>query len=197
MKVLSRFSGDELKFLGDEVAKRAGVIPEFTRDKYFQAVKYVLSGIDKTVLKPEAQFVQTQQRLMRDKAKRQGLDFNLFNSVDVWAYNKWTQNWVGDAIDNFGTIKNPKCPVEFQKWFDVYAYNGGHPFEIYPYICMYVRKVEQGFCLELADFGSWGVEPSENLLRMFVAGRKAGVQVNIFNQDILLKKLQNYNWTNR
>ena len=63
MKVLARFSGDELKFLGDEVAKRAGVIPEFTRDKYFQAVKYVLSGIDKTVLKPEAQFVQTQQRM--------------------------------------------------------------------------------------------------------------------------------------
>ncbi|MBR5153853.1 MAG: hypothetical protein IKW57_03615 [Alphaproteobacteria bacterium] len=172
-------------------------IKNFTRNYYLKCVKYALAGIDADVVAPNAEYLDKMNEFMRNKAIKQGLNPNIFVGVDVCAYNKYTVGWVGDVIDNFGTIQSPECPVDFAKWFEVYAYNGGHPFEIYPNICLYVRRMKNDFYLELADFCVGKNVPSEKVQNMFWALCGAGVNVCLRDGDLLLKKLQNYNLKNR
>ena len=197
MNQLKNFLKSDLDFLMFALEQELKPVVNLTRNYYFNAVKYALSGIDEDVLDVKANVREKMQRKMQAKAQRYNLNPGQFMSDDVIAYNKYTQNWVGDAIDNFGTIKNPDCPIEFKKWFDKYAYNGGHPFEIYPYICLYVRCKNDKFYLELADFGVSGARPSEKVLKMFVAVRRAGINVALQDKDLLLKKMQIYNLKSR
>lgn len=194
MDTLKNFSKSDLDFLLKALGQDVCPVENMTRNYYFQAVKYALSGIDASVLKPNIK--QTIQQRMRDKAVREGLDPDVFVSDDVMAYNKYTTGWVGDAIDNFGTIAKPDCPIEFKKWFDGYAYNGGHPFEIYPYICLYVLQKADKFYLELADFGMGNIRPSEKVIKMFLALRRASISVGLRDKDLLLQKIQKYNLIN-
>ena len=191
------FSKTDLEVLHRELQVPGQPIGEMTRNYYFKVVKYALSGFDSSVLQPEAKYVKQMQRRMVDKAQRYKLNPDIFLSDDVLAYNKYTVNWVGDAIDNFGTIEKPDCPKDFQKWYDKYAYNGGHPFEIYPYICLYVRRKKDNFYLELADFDAGSIGRSQKLLKMFVALRQAGIPVELRNRDLFLQFWQNYNLKNR
>ena len=197
MNQLKNFSQSDLDFLMSELGLGVKPVEGLTRNYYFNAVKYALSGVDEDVLDIKMNVREKVQRKMQAKAQRYNLNPGLFMSDDVIAYNKYTQNWVGDAIDNFGTIKNPDCPIEFKKWFDGYAYNGGHPFEIYPYICLYVRRENNKFYIELADFNIGGVRPTEKVLKMFIAVRRAGINVALQDKDLLLKKMQNYNLKSR
>ena len=198
MKELEKFSESDLLFLTKEVQKKPLPVNNLTRNYYFKAVKYAISGIDKDVLNPKSSELPETQKHIRTKAQRRGLNPDVFMSDDVYAYNKYTANWVGDAIDNFGTITKPDSVRDFQKWFDSYAYNGGHPFEIYPYVCLYVRRHENGkFYLELQDFDVFSSKPSEKVLKMFLALRKAGVRVALADKKLLLEKIQKYNLLNR
>lgn len=191
------FSKTDLEVLHRELQVPGQPIAEMTRNYYFKAVKYALSGFDSSVLQPDAKYVKQMQRRMVDKAQRYKLNPDIFLSDDVLAYNKYTVNWAGDAIDNFGTIEKPDCPKDFQKWYDEHAYNGGHPFEIYPYICLYVRRQKDGFCLELANMGLSSVFYLEKMLKMFVALRQAHIPVELQNRDAFLRYWQNYNLKNR
>lgn len=191
------FSKTDLEVLHRELQVPGQPIAEMTRNYYFKAVKYALSGFDSSVLQPDAKYVKQMQRRMVDKAQRYKLNPDIFLSDDVLAYNKYTVNWVGDAIDNFGTIEKPDCPKDFQKWYDEHAYNGGHPFEIYPYICLYVRRQKDGFCLELANMGLSSIFYLEKMLKMFVALRQAHISVELQNRDAFLRYWQNYNLKNR
>ena len=195
MDTLKKFSKSDLDFLLKALDQNVCPIENMTRNYYFQAVKYALSGIDASVLRPDIK--QITQLRVQDKAVREGLNPNIFMSDDVMAYNKYTTGWVGDAIDNFGTIAKPDCPIEFRKWFDAYAYNGGHPFEIYPYVCLYVLQKGDKFYLELSDFGIGDVCPSENVIKMFLALQRAKVSVSMRDKDLLLQKIQKYNLINR
>ena len=198
MKELEKFSESDLLFLTKEVQKKPLPVNNLTRNYYFKAVKYAISGIDKDVLNPKLPELQEIQKRMCTKAQKRGVNPGIFISNDVYAYNKYTANWVGDAIDNFGTITKPDSVRDFQKWFDVYAYNGGHPFEIYPYVCLYVRRHENGkFYLELQDFDIFSSRPSEKVLEMFLALRRAGVRVALTDKKLLLEKMQKYNLLNR
>lgn len=191
------FSKTDLEVLHRELQVPGQPIAEMTRNYYFKAVKYALSGFDSSVLQPDAKYVKQMQRRMVDKAQRYKLNPDIFLSDDVLAYNKYTVNWAGDAIDNFGTIEKPDCPKDFQKWYDEHAYNGGHPFEIYPYICLYVRRQKDGFCLELANMGLSSVFYLEKMLKMFVALRQAHIPVELQNRDAFLGYWQNYNLKSR
>jgi len=196
MKDLEKFSESDLLFLTKEANKKSLPVSNLTRNYYFKAVKYAISGIDKDVLKPE--YSESQEKHIRAKAQKRGLNPNIFMSDDVYAYNKYTARWVGDAIDNFGTITKPDSVRDFQKWFDMYAYNGGHPFEIYPYVCLYVRRHENGkFYLELQDFDVSVSGPSKTVLKMFLALRKAKVSVALVDKKLLLEQIQKYNLLNR
>ena len=197
MNQLKNFSKSDLVFLMSELGQGQKPVEGLTRNYYFNVVKYALSGIDESILDVKANVREKMQRKMQFKAQMYNLNPGLFMSDNVIAYNKYTQNWVGDAIDNFGTIKNPDCPIEFKKWFNEYAYNGGHPFEIYPYICLYVMRKNNKFYLELADFNIGGVCPTEKVLKMFIAVRRAGINVALQDKDLLLKKMQNYNLKSR
>ena len=84
-----------------------------TRNYYFKAVKYALSGFDSSVLRHDVTYVTKMRKQMYCKAQRYKLNPDIFLSDDVLAYNKYTVNWVGDAIDNFGTIEKPDCPKDF------------------------------------------------------------------------------------
>lgn len=191
------FSETDLEVLHRELQVPGQPIAEMTRNYYFKAVKYALSGFDISVLQLDAKYVKQMQRRMVDKAQRYKLNPDIFLSDDVLAYNKYTVNWVGDAIDNFGTIEKPDCPKDFQKWYDEHAYNGGHPFEIYPYICLYVRRQKDAFCLELANMGLSSIFYLEKMLKMFVALRQAHIPVELQNRDTFLGYWQNYNLKNR
>ena len=193
MRQLYNFSQTDLDTLCGELKISGQIIHGLTRNYYFKAVKYALSGFDSGVLRPDVRYVTKMRKQMYSKALRYKLNPDIFLSDDVCAYNKYTMNWAGDAIDNFGTIKNPDCPIEFQKWYDEYAYNGGHPFEIYPYICLYVRRQKDGFYLELANMGLSSVYYLEKMLKMFIALRQARVPVELRNRDCFLKYWQNYN----
>ncbi len=197
MRQLYKFSESELSVLKRELKISGQPIHNLTRNYYFRAVKYALSGFDGTVLRPDVTYVKKMQGQMYRKAQRYKLNPDIFMSYDVCVYNKYTINWVGDAIDNFGTIKNPDCPIEFQKWYGEYAYNGGHPFEIYPYICLYVRRQKDGFYLELANMGVDSVYYLEKMLKMFIALRHAHIPVELQNRGSFLKYWQNYNLKNR
>lgn len=197
MRQLYKFSESELSVLKRELKISGQPIHNLTRNYYFRAVKYALSGFDGTVLHPNVTYVKKMRGQMYRKAQRYKLNPDIFMSYDVCAYNKYTINWAGDAIDNFGTIKNPDCPIEFQQWYDEHAYNGGHPFEIYPFLCLYVRRKNNAFYLELANFGVDSVFYLEKLLKMFIALRCAGVPVDLCNRDSFLKYWQNYNLKNR
>ena len=156
-----------------------------------------MSGFDSSVLRHDVTYVTKMRKQMYCKAQRYKLNPDIFLSDDVLAYNKYTVNWSGDAIDNFGTIEKPDCPEDFQKWYDEHAYNGGHPFEIYPYICLYVRRQKDGFYLELANMGLSSVFYLEKMLKMFVALRQAHIPVELQNRDAFLRYWQNYNLKNR
>lgn len=197
MQYYYNLSKIDLDFLVRELSQPWRPIDFMTRNYYLRAVKYALSGIDRSVLNPGPDIVQKMQTRMSDKARRESLNPEIFMNDYVYAYNKYTAGWVGDAIDNFGTITKPDCPIDFAKWYDGYAYNGGHPFEIYPYVCLYVRRRDNVFYLELADFTVGGVVPSEKVLKMFIALRQAGMNVGLRDRDIFLKQLQNYNLKNR
>lgn len=197
MNVLKNFSGLDLDFLRESLQDNVVLIENMTRNYYFRAVKYALAGIDKSVLNMGVGVREKMQRHMWVKAQRYNLNAMLFMSDDVLAYNKYTCGWVGDAIDNFGTIKNPDCPIEFKKWFDKYAYNGGHPFEIYPYVCLYVRRKDDGFHLELANIKIYDTGPSDKVLKMFIALRRAGICVTLRDRNLFLEQWQNYNLKSR
>ncbi len=81
--------------------------------------------------------------------------------------------------------------------YDVCAYNGGHPFEIYPYICLYVRRKIDGLYLELADMDVSNVFYLEKMLKMFIALRQASIPVELQCRDCFLKYWQNYNLKSR
>ena len=197
MRQLYKFSKSDLDALRGELKISGQPIYGLTRNYYFKAVKYALSGFDSSVLRHDVAYVTKMRKQMYCKAQRYKLNPDIFLSDDVLAYNKYTVNWVGDAIDNFGTIEKPDCPKDFQKWYDKYAYNGGHPFEIYPYICLYVRRKKDNFYLELADFDAGSIGRSQKLLKMFVALRQAGIPVELRNRDLFLQFWQNYNLKNR
>ena len=197
MNTLKDFSKSDLDFLLKALVQCVQPIENMTRNYYFQAVKYALSGVDKSVLRPDVKQKQIMQQRIRDRAAKAGLNPDIFMSDDVLAYNKYTNGWVGDAIDNFGTIAKPDCPIEFKKWFDGYAYNGGHPFEIYPYVCLYVLSDGDKFYLELADFGMGNIRPSEKVIKMFLALRRANISVGLRDKDLLMQKIQKYNLINR
>ncbi len=197
MSHLKNLERADLDFLINALGQDVKPVKSMTRNYYFRAVKYAISGIDGSVLKPNLKQKFSMQQRMQNKAERTGVAPGLFMSDDVFAYNKYTECWVGDAIDNFGTITRPDCPVDFAKWYDVYAYNGGHPFEIYPYICLYVRNNSDGFYLELTDFVFGDGRPSEKLIKMYLALQRANVSVALCDRDLLLKKLQKYNLLNR
>ena len=197
MNTVKIFSKSDLDFLLKALGQDVCQVENMTCNYYFQAVKYALSGIDASVLRPDIKQKQIMQQRIRDKAVREGLNPDIFMSDDVMAYNKYTAGWVGDAIDNFGTIAKPDCPIEFKKWFDGYAYNGGHPFEIYPYVCLYVLSKGDKFYLELADFGMGDIRPSEKVIKMFLALRCANISVGLRDKDLLIKKIQKYNLINR
>lgn len=191
------FSMLDLQIVADALKQPWQPIENLTRNYYFKAVKYALVGIDAGVLNLGDVQRKKMKEQMQFKAKRLGLNPDIFVSDDVCVYNKYTTGWVGDAIDNFGAIKNPDCPVDFAKWYDGYAYSGGHPFEIYPYICLYVRRCGKRFYLELADFKVGNVVPSEKVLKMFMALRQMGVNVGLRDKDLFLKYWQNYNLKSR
>lgn len=197
MRQLYDFSKSDLNFLVAELKQPGQPINCLTRDYYFKVVKYALSGFDSSVLCPDAKYVQQMRHRMYRKAQHKKLNPDIFMSYDVCVYNKYTTGWVGDAIDNFGTITRPDCTVDFSKWYDVYAYNGGHPFEVYPYICLYVRRKNDGFYLELANL--FGADSSNVFYseKMFIALRQAGVPVELCNRDLFLKYWQNYNLKSR
>ena len=197
MNSLENFSKTDIDFIVRELGQGAKPIENITRNYYFQAVKYALSGFDKSVICMDANVREKMQRQMQAKARRYNLNPDVFMSDDVMAYNKYTQGWVGDAIDNFGTITRPDCPVDFVKWYEGHAYNGGHPFEIYPYVCLYVVRQTGGFYLELADFSINAGRPTERVMKMYMALRRANVSVVLRDRDLLLKKLQKYNLLNR
>lgn len=197
MESLKNISGSDLVFLAKALVKDVRPIENMTRNYYFGAVKYALSGIDETILNMSANVREKMQRKMQVKACSLNLNPSIFMSDDVLAYNKYTDCWVGDAIDNFGMIEKPDCPKEFQKWFDGYAYNGGHPFEIYPYVCLYVRRIKSGFYLELTDFDVGAVRPTEKVIKIFIALQRANIPVMLRDSDLLLKKIQKYNLLNR
>ena len=197
MRQLYNFSESELSVLKRELKISGQPIHNLTRNYYFHAVKCALSGFDRAVLHPDVMYVKKMQWKMCFKAQQYKLNSHIFMSNDVCAYNKYTVNWAGDAIDNFGTIKNPDCPIEFQKWYDEHAYNGGHPFEIYPFLCLYVRRKNNAFYLELANFGVDSVFYLEKLLKMFIALRYAGIPVDLCNRECFLKYWQNYNLKSR
>ena len=197
MKQLYNFSKSDLDVLRGELKISGQPIYGLTRNYYFKAVKYALSGFDSSVLRHDVTYVTKMRKQMYCKAQRYKLNPDIFLSDDVLAYNKYTVNWVGDAIDNFGTIEKPDCPKDFQKWYDKHAYNGGHPFEIYPYICLYVRRQKDGFYLELANMGLSSVFYLEKMLKMFVALRQAHIPVELQNRDAFLRYWQNYNLKSR
>ena len=197
MKQLYNFSKSDLDVLRGELKISGQPIYGLTRNYYFKAVKYALSGFDSSVLRHDVTYVTKMRKQMYCKAQRYKLNPDIFLSDDVLAYNKYTVNWVGDAIDNFGTIEKPDCPKDFQKWYDERAYNGGHPFEIYPYICLYVRRQKDGFYLELANMGLSSVFYLEKMLKMFVALRQAHIPVELQNRDAFLRYWQNYNLKSR
>lgn len=198
MNSLENFSKSDIDFIVRDLCQSAEPIAGMTRNYYFQAVKYALAGIDKSVMCMDVNFREKMQRQMQVKARRYNLNPDVFMSDDVIVYNKYTQGWVGDAIDNFGTIMRPDCPVDFVKWYDSHAYNGGHPFEIYPYVCLYVVRRASGFYLELADFSIFNARrPTERVLKMYMALRRANVSVVLRDKDLLLQKLQKYNLLNR
>lgn len=197
MRQLYKFSKSDLDALRGELKISGQPIYGLTRNYYFKAVKYALSGFDSSVLRHDVTYVTKMRKQMYCKAQRYKLNPDIFLSDDVLAYNKYTVNWVGDAIDNFGTIEKPDCPKDFQKWYDEHAYNGGHPFEIYPYICLYVRRQKDGFCLELANMGLSSIFYLEKMLKMFVALRQAQIPVELQNRDTFLRYWQNYNLKNR
>lgn len=197
MDTLKHFSKSDIDFIVRELGQDAKPIENMTRNYYFQVAKYALAGIDSSIFALDIRQKQIIQSRIRDKAGREGVNPDIFMSDDVIAYNKYTQGWVGDAIDNFGTIMRPDCPVDFAKWYEGHAYNGGHPFEIYPYVCLYVVRRVGGFYLELADFSIGGVRPTERVLKMYLALRRANVSVVLRDRDLLLKKLQKYNLLNR
>ena len=197
MKTMSQFadfdfSRQDLEVITHALERPWQPIENLTRNYYFKVVRYALSGIDATVLNLGEQQRVEMKKQMQHKANRLGLNPDIFVTDDVLAYNKYTIGWVGDAIDNFGTIKNPDCPYDFQIWFEKYAYNGGHPFEIFPYICLYVRRKKGKFYLELADFRIAGDLPTEKVLKMFLAVQRAGISVALRDKEFLLKKLHKY-----
>ena len=191
------FSRQDLEVITRALERPWQPIENLTRNYYFKVVRYALSGIDVTVLNLEKQQRAEMKKQMQLKAKRSGVNPDIFVADDVLVYNKYTTGWVGDAIDNFGTIKNPDCSYEFQTWFEKYAYNGGHPFEIFPYVCLYVRCKNDKFYLELADFGIASDMPTEKVLKMFLAVQRAGVSVALRDMDLLLKKLHKYDLKKR
>ena len=197
MSQLRNFSTSDLERIAHDAVQSAQPIKNMTCNYYFRVVKYAISGIDKSVLSPAPAQLEQEQKRMRAKAVANNLNPDMFMSTDVYAYNKYTAKWVGDAIDNFGTIVGPDCPADFNKWFDVCAYNGGHPFEIYPYVCLYVRREKGGFYLELADFYSSEMCPSEKVLKMFLALRANDVSVALRDKKLLLEKIEKYNLLNR
>lgn len=198
MNTLKNFSESDLVFVAKNLKRGLHPIENMTRNYYFRAVKYALSGIDEGLLSADCATYEYSRRVMGTKALREGMNPDIFMSDDVGAYNKYTTGWVGDAIDNFGTIVKPDCPVEFRKWHQVYAYNGGHPFEIYPYICLYViLHQDDKFYLSLSDFGRLDSYPSEKVIKMFIAMRRAGIEVALHDKEVLLKKMQKYNLLNR
>ncbi len=135
-------------------------IQNLTRNIYFMAVKYALSGFNKSVL----------------------------SGTCLDAYNKYTARWVGDADKNFGTIKNPDCPGEFKQWYKYHAYKGGHPFEIYPYYCLYVNKNNKDeFYLRLGDmYMGHHLETINRLLKMYIALCKNGFFCEFPYKDYVL-----------
>ena len=197
MNQLKSFSNNDIDVLLKAATQDVLPVENMTRDYYFHAVKYAISGIDQNILKPPAKDLQNMQKRMMAKAVRNGLNPNIFMSDDVYAYNKYTTNWVGDAVDNFGSIVSPNNSADFARWFDRYAYNGGHPFEIYPYVCLYVRRITDKFYLELADFAAPNVQPTEKVLKMFLALHGANISVALRDKDLLLQKIQKYNLLNR
>lgn len=198
MNVLQKFSGTDLAFLAENLQRPWRPIENMTRNYYFRAAKYALSGIDGGLMSSDCAAYEYSRRVMGVKALREGVNPDIFMSDDVGAYNKYTIGWVGDAIDNFGTIVNPDCPIEFRKWHQVYAYSGGHPFEIYPYICLYVvLHRDDKFYLSLSDFGRLDPCPSERVIKMFIAMRRAGIEVVLRDREALLKKMHKYNLLNR
>lgn len=197
MDELKNFSQSDLSFLVDAVTKDVLPIENLTRNYYFMATKYALSGIDKSVLNPSQSDMGKMQKRIRAKAQKNSLNPNIFMSPDVYSYNKYTEKWVGDVIDNFGTIQDPDSAVEFRNWFNVNAYNGGHPFEIYPNVCLYVRQKKDKFCLELADFDVFVGVPSERVLKMFLATRQNNIPVALQDKNSFLEKIKKYNLLNR
>lgn len=157
-KLFDGISDADKDYLNNNLFKGEQIIPNLTRNIYFDAVKYAISGFDNLVL----------------------------NGSSIAAYNKYTTGWVGNADDNFGTINNPDSPKEFKEWYEKHAYNGGHPFEIYPYYCLYVNDNDDGeFYLRLADMWCGGYQPSiiNKLLKMYLGLNKNGFSCIIPNYN--------------
>ncbi len=103
----------------------------------------------------------------------------------------------GGADENFGTIENPNSVQDFNQWYECHAYSGGHPFEIYPYYCLYVNRNDDGsFYLRLGDmYGDLNLGVINRMLKMYLGLYKNGFpcvmpKYNNYVLDILNDKLR-------